>query len=413
MNCIIDFQGVQIELVKGNIVDEEVDAIVNAANSRLAGGGGVDGAIHSRGGPAIMADTNKRYPGGCPTGSAVESCAGDLSAKYVFHAVAPRFRPQSGCEDLLRSAYDSSLYLALKHRIVSMAFSSLGTGVYANPLEMSAYIALKTIRDFIEENKNHPDFKLQKIRFVLFDDKTLIAYKRRLYQIFPAVWTHLETGIQGAIDYLSQEEVLRYDQQMRTIRNVDEENRKLLSLLDLDQKSTILEIGTGTGAFARSACAYCGSVVAADISKPMLEFAEKRAIEEGKDNIDFVHGGFLSLIFPDQTFDAVVSSLALHHLSDVWKGEAISRIYRWLKPGGRFILVDVVFDCEAGDLDLYLEQEIPDTMDPIMKIPMFAHIRNEFSTFHWIMDGILTRAGFRILSKEKFGSVPYLYVLEK
>ncbi|MDO5582392.1 MAG: macro domain-containing protein [Planctomycetia bacterium] len=413
MNSTIVYKDVRIELIQGSIANEEADAIVNAANSRLGGGGGVDGAIHSRGGSAIMADTCKRYPKGCPTGSAVASCAGKLSAKYVFHAVAPRFRPHSGSEELLRSAYFSSLSLALEYRIESIAFPSLGTGVYANPLEGSAFIALNTVREFIDAHKKDPDFKLQTIRFVLFDGETLKAYKRRLYQIFPAVWTHIETGIQGAIDYLSEEEVQRYDQRMRTIRNVDEENEKLISLLDLDSKSRILEIGTGTGAFARSASSHFESVVAADISKPMLSFAEKKAREEGKENIQFLHGGFLSLVFPDQTFDGIVSSLALHHLNDVWKAEAITRIYRWLKPGGRFILVDVVFDCEAGDLDLYLEKEIPESMDPIMKIPMFAHIRNEFSTFHWIMDGILERAGFRILAKKKFGSVPHIYILGK
>src|SRR5581483_10463684 len=104
-----DIGAAKIELTQGNITDQQVDAIVNAANAHLAGGGGVDGAIHRRGGPAIMQETRKRYPDGCPTGSAVISSAGKLSAKYVIHAVGPRWSGGSRREaDLLAGAYRRS-----------------------------------------------------------------------------------------------------------------------------------------------------------------------------------------------------------------------------------------------------------------------------------------------------------------
>src|SRR3954471_8662066 len=105
-----------IEIVQGDITEQAVDAIVNAANSRLAGGGGVDGAIHRRGGPTIMAETRERYPNGCPTGCAVISCAGNLPAKYVIHTVGPVWsNGNRGEGELLASAISSSLQLAVEH----------------------------------------------------------------------------------------------------------------------------------------------------------------------------------------------------------------------------------------------------------------------------------------------------------
>src|SRR6266852_9469337 len=142
--------GVTLALMRGNIVEVQVDAIVNAANSGLRGGGGVDGAIHRAGGPSIMEAC--RRIGGCPTGSAVATTAGKLSAKYVFHAVGPIY---SGYDDederLLRSAYQSCLDLAEQHKIESIAFPSLSTGVYGYPLDLAAPIVLRTIIEHIKK----------------------------------------------------------------------------------------------------------------------------------------------------------------------------------------------------------------------------------------------------------------------
>ncbi len=123
-----------LELRQGDITLQQVDAIVNAANSRLAGGGGVDGAIHRRGGASIMAETDARYPQGCPTGSAVISGAGKLPAKYVIHAVGPVWSGGAhGEAELLAGAIRRSLELALEHDCRSIAFPALSTGAIATP----------------------------------------------------------------------------------------------------------------------------------------------------------------------------------------------------------------------------------------------------------------------------------------
>lgn len=136
----------RIELVQGDITRQEVDAIVNAANSALAGGGGVDGAIHRAAGPDLMAETRRRYPEGCPTGSAVATRAGNLKAKYVFHAVGPVWRGGSaGEEDLLRSAIAACLDLAEAYKCGNVAFPALSTGAYGYPLDLAADTILTTI----------------------------------------------------------------------------------------------------------------------------------------------------------------------------------------------------------------------------------------------------------------------------
>ncbi len=161
-----------IELVQGDITRQEVDAIVNAANSRLAGGGGVDGAIHRRGGPTIMRETAERYPDGCPTGSAVITSAGNLSAKYVIHAVGPVYsNGKRGEGDLLASAFRRSLELAVEHDCKSIALPALSAGAYRFPIADAALIALDTVRQFLDEHG-----KPELVRFVLFDAPALDAF---------------------------------------------------------------------------------------------------------------------------------------------------------------------------------------------------------------------------------------------
>lgn len=166
-----------LSLVKGDITHEETDAIVNAANSRLAGGGGVDGAIHRAGGPKIMEECRKI--GGCPTGSAVITTGGNLKAKHVIHAVGPIYRDGKQGEDkLLAGAYTKSLELAVKNSIKSIAFPSISTGAYGYPINEAAEIALKTVIDFIKTNK-----VLSLVRFVLFSDRDLEVYKQQLEKL--------------------------------------------------------------------------------------------------------------------------------------------------------------------------------------------------------------------------------------
>ncbi len=160
-----------LELVLGDITEFAADAIVNAANSRLAGGGGVDGAIHSAGGPQIMAAC--REIGGCPTGEAVVTTAGRLRALWVIHTVGPIYRGGEHDEaELLESAYRSSLTRAEELGARSVAFPSISTGVYGYPLELAAPIALATVRSHLESEER----TIERVSFVLFDERTYQAY---------------------------------------------------------------------------------------------------------------------------------------------------------------------------------------------------------------------------------------------
>jgi len=163
--------GVTLILMQGNIVDVHVDAIVNAANAALAGGGGVDGAIHRAGGPTIMQECRKI--GGCPTGTAVATSAGDLKAHYIFHAVGPIYNQHGDEARLLTSAYQSCLALAGQYQIHSIAFPSLSTGAYSYPATLAAPLALTTIIEHIKQPTS-----LQQVIFVLFDSATYTTYQR-------------------------------------------------------------------------------------------------------------------------------------------------------------------------------------------------------------------------------------------
>lgn len=159
-------------LEEGDITDQQTEAIVNAANARLAGGGGVDGAIHRTGGPSIMEEC--RRIGGCPTGQAVLTTGGNLNAAFVIHTVGPIYQDGSkGEAQLLASAYRQSLKLAQEKGIRSLAFPSLSTGAYGYPLKEAARIAVRTVVDFIQEN---PGF--ERVGFVLFGNQALEAYSQ-------------------------------------------------------------------------------------------------------------------------------------------------------------------------------------------------------------------------------------------
>lgn len=169
-----------LEVVQGDITQQDIEAIGNAANSALAGGGGVDGAIHRAGGPTLMAELKDKYKG-CPTGSAVITGGGNLKAKYVIHAVGPRYSGSPKDADLLSGAYRKSLELCTQHKISSVAFPSISTGIYGYPVEEASRVALKTIIDYL---KDHPEIKL--VRFVLFDSNTYHTYEEALKKFVPS-----------------------------------------------------------------------------------------------------------------------------------------------------------------------------------------------------------------------------------
>lgn len=170
----------KLELVEGDITRQDTEAIVNAANSRLAGGGGVDGAIHRAGGPHIIAECKKI--GGCPTGEAVITSGGRLKAKYVIHAVGPVYSDgRHGEPELLAGAYKYSLKLASENKIKSIAFPSISTGAYGYPVRDAAEIALSTVINYLNF---HPEIELT--RFVLFSADAYVSYEMVLKELTKA-----------------------------------------------------------------------------------------------------------------------------------------------------------------------------------------------------------------------------------
>lgn len=170
-----------LELIKGDITKQEVDAIVNAANKRLEGGGGVDGAIDDAGGPSILQELRRRFPGGCSAGDAVVTGAGGLRAKFVIHAVGPSYDPyeKEWCADRLGRAYLGSLQLAAEQGCRSIALPSISTGIFHYPTADAARIALRTAREFL-----HTSGQLELVRWVLYDDRTFDEFTDAAEEVF-------------------------------------------------------------------------------------------------------------------------------------------------------------------------------------------------------------------------------------
>jgi O-acetyl-ADP-ribose deacetylase len=165
-----------IRLVQGDITTIKADAIVNAANTSLMGGGGVDGAIHRKGGPAILEDCKKivARQGGCPTGEAVITTGGQLPAKYVIHTVGPVWNGGNKNEKkLLANCYTNALLLAEQHAIKTIAFPNISTGIYRFPKEEAATIAVDTVQQFTGKHDS-----IHEIIFVCFDEENYAIYNQ-------------------------------------------------------------------------------------------------------------------------------------------------------------------------------------------------------------------------------------------
>jgi O-acetyl-ADP-ribose deacetylase len=168
----------KIELVYTDITQMQVDAIVNAANSSLLGGGGVDGAIHRAGGKAILDECIKirEKQGGCKVGEAVITTAGNMPAKYVIHTVGPVWsRSKSGADDLLANAYHNSLKLAVENAVKTIAFPNISTGIYHFPKDKAAEIAIQTVDDFLSSHE-----QIEKVIFACYDEENYDIYKKLL-----------------------------------------------------------------------------------------------------------------------------------------------------------------------------------------------------------------------------------------
>jgi O-acetyl-ADP-ribose deacetylase (regulator of RNase III) len=175
MDTVLDIGGARVVIKQGDITTEDTDAIVNAANGTLLGGGGVDGAIHFAGGPAILAECREIVSriGRCDTGQAVITTGGNLPARHVIHTVGPIWSGgESGEPAHLARAYRNSLRLASEHSLESISYPSISTGAYRYPIAFACEIALRTVIDELEWNR------LSEVRFVLFTESDLAVYER-------------------------------------------------------------------------------------------------------------------------------------------------------------------------------------------------------------------------------------------
>jgi O-acetyl-ADP-ribose deacetylase len=171
--------GPRIVLVRGDITEQDADAIVNAANSSLLGGGGVDGAIHRKGGPAILDECRQlraeQYGGGLPTGQAAATTAGNLKARWVIHTVGPVYAKSQDRSHLLASCHTESLRVADELGAITVAFPAISTGVYGYPVDEAAPVAIEAVRN--------ADTDVREVRFVLFDELTHSAFERALANV--------------------------------------------------------------------------------------------------------------------------------------------------------------------------------------------------------------------------------------
>jgi O-acetyl-ADP-ribose deacetylase (regulator of RNase III) len=174
------YRGTAVDLFQGDITSFVCDAMVNAANASLRGGGGVDGAIHRVGGPSILEECMRI--GRCETGQAVITTAGQLPAKHVIHTVGPIWRGGKEREaELLQAAYQNSLLLAAEWKLLHVAIPSISTGIYGYPLPEASGVAMKTIKTFCDMKPQ----ALRRITMVLFDGETYKAYQKALFTSFP------------------------------------------------------------------------------------------------------------------------------------------------------------------------------------------------------------------------------------
>lgn len=205
------------------------------------------------------------------------------------------------------------------------------------------------------------------------------------------------------VDFTDVEEVVAYDLMHKKIRDYANMSEAIIRRLGLGSESTVIDIGSGTGAFALHAARKCRAVYAVDISDAMLEYCRQNAERQGLTNIVFCHGGLLTYEHVGELADAIVCFAVLHHLPDFWKQVALQRCHTMLKPGGRLLLFDIVFPPWEENIGRKIEdwiQAIGIRADARLAQEALIHVRDEFSTYDWIMEGIIKRSGFRIDTAE-------------
>jgi ubiquinone/menaquinone biosynthesis C-methylase UbiE len=205
------------------------------------------------------------------------------------------------------------------------------------------------------------------------------------------------------VDFTDIEEVAAYDIMHQKLRDYARSSEGIMQRLGLGSGSIVIDIGSGTGAFALHAAKKCRTIYAVDISAAMLEYCRQQAERQGLSNIVFCHGGLLTYEHVGDLADAIVCVLVLHHLPDLWKQVALKRFRTMLKPGGRLLLFDFVFPSWEENSGAKIEdwiQAVGVTANARLAQEALIFVRDEFGTYDWIMEGIIKRSGFRIDAAE-------------
>jgi cyclopropane fatty-acyl-phospholipid synthase-like methyltransferase len=216
---------------------------------------------------------------------------------------------------------------------------------------------------------------------------------------------------QAGTDYSSQAEAEIYDSRHSVFRDMESEAIKILDSLGIRAGDSLIDFGSGSGTFAVLAARLCARVHAVDVSQAMLDIAGAKASRAGLSNISFHHAGFLSYEHTEPPVDAVVTTLALHHLPDFWKGMALKRVHGMLKRGGRLYLHDVIIQEDtAPDNIRMLIEALGKAGGRRLREDIERHFKDEFSTYDWVMEGLLSRAGFTVRSRHMEGGVLGTYL---
>lgn len=227
-------------------------------------------------------------------------------------------------------------------------------------------------------------------------------------------WQYDEAAQVGT-DYRNRTQAAAYDGLMRKLRNSEAEAGDIRQALALTARSTLWEIGTGTGECALALAAAVRHVYATDVSPAMLEIARRKAAARSVKNVTFAEGGFLSGFRPARPVDGIITQLALHHLPDFWKSRALAAIARRLRSGGRLYLRDVVFPAATKDYDQFFNATVKGVRqragDKAAR-QTIEHIKAEFSTLDWILEGMIRRSGLKMLNKKNEGFIS-IYVCGK
>jgi putative AdoMet-dependent methyltransferase len=220
----------------------------------------------------------------------------------------------------------------------------------------------------------------------------------------------------AGVDYADAAQVQDYDARHQKFRDYKKGSAIIIEKLGLGLEHTVIDMGSGTGAFALNAAPKCKHVYAVDVSHAMLDYSRQKAGEMGLQNITFCHGGFLTYEHSFELADAMVSVAVLHHLPDFWKLVGLQRAANMLKPGGRLYLFDVVFRSDMAGYETRFDgwiQSMAEKVGAEFAAEAETHIRDEYSTFDWIMEGLLNRAGFQIDHAEYMDGFSAAYLCTK